>query len=472
MDRIYLDYASTTPVDKRVLEAMRPYFSEKFGNPSSLHSFGQEAMAALDKSRETLAGLIGANFNEVIFTSSATEANNLALRGAARKFSCGTGRLSAPAAESDLGSRQAGAYGDQAQLASETFRSRTSAPPRFIISSIEHESVLETARDLEREGAEVVYLPVGRNGIVALGQLEKALNENTVLVSIMYANNETGIVQPISKIAKIISDFRNSKLETLNSKQTQNPKSKNQNLDNTYPLLHVDAVQAFQYLDCDVDSLGVDLMTLSSHKIYGPKGVGALYARNANSKLEILNSKQIKNSKLEILKRKNSNLGFRISDLPVISALITGGGQEFELRSGTENIPAIVGFAKAAELVSNSRELENKKVGQLRNYLWERIKKSCPRARLNGSAKNRLPNNLNVYFPGIKAGELLMRLDLAGVAISAGSACASRALEPSHVLLAMGLSEERAEGSVRFTLGRGTTKAQIDQFIKVLQKTF
>ena len=392
MQRIYLDYASTTPLDPRVEAAMRPYLQGKFGNPSSLHSFGQEAMAALDKSRETLANLIGAKFNEVVFTSSATEANNLALRGAISNFEF---------------------------LISNKFK------PRIIVSSIEHESILETAKDLERTGVEVIYLPVDKKGFVDLRKLEESLNENTVLVSIMHANNETGVIQNISEISKIV---RNSKFEIPNSK-----------LGAVWPLLHTDASQAFQYLDCNVENLGVDLMTLSSHKIYGPKGAGCLYVRGLDS------------------------AGKRSS----IAEITTGGGQEFEMRSGTENIPAIVGFTKAAELVTNLRELESRRVGKLCDYLWVRLKKSVKGAKLNGDDKKRLPSNLNVYFPGISAEDMLIKLDLNGVAVSAGSACAARSLEPSRVLLAMGFNEKRAKGSIRFTLGRMTTKKDIDNFLAI-----
>ena len=371
---------------------MRPYLQGKFGNPSSLHSFGQEAMAALDKSRETLANLIGAKFNEVVFTSSATEANNLALRGAISNFEF---------------------------LISNKFK------PRIIVSSIEHESILETAKDLERTGVEVIYLPVDKKGFVDLRKLEESLNENTVLVSIMHANNETGVIQNISEISKIV---RNSKFEIPNSK-----------LGAVWPLLHTDAAQAFQYLDCNVENLGVNLMTLSSHKIYGPKGAGCLYVRGLDA------------------------AGKRSS----IAEITTGGGQEFEMRSGTENIPAIVGFTKAAELVTNLRELESRRVGKLCDYLWVRLKKSVKGAKLNGDDKKRLPSNLNVYFPGISAEDMLIKLDLNGVAVSAGSACAARSLEPSRVLLAMGFDEKRVKGSIRFTLGRMTTKKDIDNFLAI-----
>ncbi|HVO28621.1 MAG TPA: cysteine desulfurase family protein [Candidatus Paceibacterota bacterium] len=379
MKRIYLDYAATTPVDRRVLNAMAPYFAAKSGNPGSLHAFGQEAIAAVDRSREAVAKAIAAGFREVVFTGSATEANNLALRGAVR------GAIAA-------GIRH----------------------PRMVVSSVEHESVLDTARDLERDGVEVVYAPVDKRGIVDLARLKAALSEPTILVSIMYANNEVGSVQPIAEIAELVKTFRE-----------KNP--------GKYPLLHTDAAQAFQFLSCDASELDVDLMTISSHKIYGPKGVGALYVRD------------------------------RKANISRLKPILSGGGQEFGLRSGTENVPAIVGFAKAVELAAAARAKETKRIGALRDQLWHGIKKIYPKAEMNGKleAGNGLPNILNVYFPGRAAQDLLTKFDLAGLAVSSGSACRSRAMEPSYVIEALGYSKERAKASIRFSLGRPTTKADI-----------
>lgn len=379
MKSIYLDYAASTPVDPLVLKSMKPYFSEKFGNAGSIHSFGQESMAALDKSRGTIAKSIGANFNEIIFTSSATEANNLALRNV------------------NKGSR-------------------------IIVSSIEHESVLETVKDLESQGVEVVYIPVNGSGIIDLAKLKKAINERTELVSIMYANNEVGAIQPIAEIAKVIRQYKD--------KNGQGPK------------LHTDAVQAFQYLDCSVNNIHVDMMTLSSHKIYGPKGAGALYVRDLDS-----------------LETKDYRL----------KTILTGGGQEFGFRSSTENIPAIVGFAKAAEIAQGIREKESERVSALRDYLWKNIKRIYPRAQINGSIKERLPNNLNIYLPGMRSEDLIIKLDLQGVAVSSGSACEARSLEPSYVIEALGLSRKRAMASIRITLGRLTTKSELNQFAKILK---
>ncbi len=418
MKKIYFDYAASTPVHPEVLHAMEPYFSDMFGNPGSLHSFGQEAIKAIGESRDTIAKAIGAKFSEIIFTGSATEANNLALRGALRAFRFELLGLSS----------------DKKNLKPKTYNLK----PRIIVSAIEHESILETARDLERDGAEIIYLPVDRRGIVDLVALKESLNERTILLSIMYANNEIGTIQPIREIAEIIADFRNKKEEKLKDKNSTfyilNSKF--------YPLFHADAAQAFQFLDCDVNKLGVDLMTLSAHKIYGPKGVGAFYVRN--------------------LKPNTYNL----------KPIVTGGGQEFGSRSGTENVPSIVGFAEATKLLfSNSQEHGNRKIAKLRDYFWAELKKIYPKAELNSTEESslRLPNILNIYFPDHEAQFLLTKLDLAGVAASSGSACRSRAVETSHVIEALGHSRERAKRSIRFSFGRPTTEKEIKEALKILQ---
>jgi len=419
-------------MDMKVKKAMVPYFSAPpaggFGNPGSLHFFGQKAMTAVDESREKIAKAINADFREIIFTGSATEANNLALRGIVKKFKIKDLRFKIP---------------------------------RIIVSAIEHDSILETCRDLEREEIEIIYLPVNKQGIIDLKKLKESLNERTVLVSIMCANNEIGIVQNIAGISKIIKDF------------------KKENFFSKYPLFHTDAVQAFQFLDCDVNKLGVDLMTLSAHKIYGPKGIGTLYI---NSKLQTPNYKQILNSKNKIQNKKTKiwDLGFGIWDLPMVKPLTTGGGQEFGLRSGTENVAAIVGFAKAIELVSNSRELENKRVRQLTDYFWRELKKLSPKAEINGLKDLRfmiydlrkLPNILNVYFPNQNSQDLLIKLDLNGIAVSSGSACSARATKPSHVLKAIGLSDKKIKSSLRFSLGKFTTKEEINRALKIIKKLF
>jgi cysteine desulfurase len=429
MKRIYLDYAATTPVDLRVRRAMEPYFSERFGNSGSVHSFGQEAIAAVDGARETIAHSIGAGFREIIFTGSATEANNLVLRGTIRKFW--------PEYFVEHGKRK-----------------RVSVMPHIVVSAIEHESILETARDIAKRGAvRVTFVPVRPDGIVNPDAIRAALKKETVLVSVMYANNEVGTVQPIREISHVIKKYKPS------------------------IQFHTDAVQAFQYLDCNVDTLGVDLMTLSSHKIYGPKGAGALYVRHETRDMR----QGMKGMRQETRDRRQGTRDMRqgtwdkkqgnnlaMSHVPCpMSPIITGGGQEFGLRSGTENVPAIVGFAKAVELAVLLRTRETVRVTKLRNKMLYEIKKRVPEVLVNGSFADRVPNNLNLRVPGVLAEELLTALDLRGIAVSAGPACAARTAKPSHVLSAIGLSEAAARECVRITLGRSTTRADIDRFVKV-----
>jgi len=445
--RIYLDYAATTPVDSEVFGAMKPFLDGglKFGNPNSLHSFGRESQKYIDEARAKIAQSIGAEFNEIIFTGSATESNNLVLRGVLKTY--------------------------QHQS------NKTKSRPKIIISAIEHESIFETAKDLEKEGIEVVIIPVDKNGTIDVKKLEKELDERTILVSVMYANNEIGTIQPITKISEIIRNFRNSKYKTLSSKQIRNspPKAGQplaEKLNNGYPLFHADAVQAFQFLDCDVKKLGVDFMTLSAHKIYGPKGVGVLYIRE---------SKDYK-----------------------ISPIITGGGQEFRLRSGTQNIAGIVGCAKAVELADKSHIKESKKITKARDELWSSIKKIYPKAEINpvrnycgdknilqklytadnpcckeqsiiSNGINRslheqtLPNILNVYFPDISSELLLIKLDMEGVAVSSGSACHARSQEPSRIIQDI-WGEKRARESIRFSFGKYTTKEEIEYVGGVLKR--
>jgi cysteine desulfurase len=468
MNRIYLDYAASTPVEPEVLEAMRPYFSEKFGNPGSLHSFGQEVMAAVDASRETIARVIGADFREIIFTGSATEANNLAIRGIARgiiqnlKIKNQNDNL-----KFKVNSSQANTKILHFDFCTLNFR------PRIIASSIEHESILETRRDLEKFGVEVVYLPVDRRGVVDLEALRRALNERTVLVSVMYANNEIGTVQPLAEIAEIIKEFRKRKISARHSSEAKpmagggNRSKKNSIfyfLDSSfYPLFHTDAAQAFQFLDCDINKLGVDLMTLSSHKIYGPKGAGALYVSQESG---------VKSQESGVRSQESGVGGSKnLTHDSLLLPLITGGGQEFGLRSGTENTPSIVGFAKAVEIVISDKRQATSRIAKLRDYFWRELKKIYPKAELNGPKKNseRLPSILNVYFPGHKSEDLLAKFDLAGLAVSAGSACRSRAVEGSYVIEALGYSKERAKQSIRFSLGRPTTKREIDLALKIIK---
>ncbi|MBI1975236.1 MAG: cysteine desulfurase [Parcubacteria group bacterium] len=415
--RIYLDYAATTPVDPEVEKAMQPYFGKEFGNPGSLHQFGQAALAAVDESRASIARFLNTSSREVIFTGSATEANNLALRGTIRSFWW------------------------------RYFKERKSdekpVMPHIVTSTVEHESILETCRDIERRGAaEVSYIGVDRYGFIDVDELKSALRPETVLVSVMYANNEIGTIQQITEITEVIRNWKSSTrakfgagLEIGNS---------------IYPLFHTDAAQALQFLDCDVKKLGVDFMTISAHKIYGPKGIGALYAKQ-----------------------------FLNSNPHTPSSIITGGGQEHGFRSGTENVPAIVGFAKAVELVARYKERESSRIRALREELWRGILQIASRAERNtpvdsgeGSLPVALPHILSVAFPGVSGEELLFLLDREGVAVSTGSACQARAVTPSHVLKALGVRDEVISATIRFSLGRGTSSQDIAQVHDVLKHIF
>lgn len=382
MNKIYLDFAATTPVENRVLKEMNPYFAEKFGNPNSLHSFGREARMGVDLAREKIANHLNCLTTEIVFTSGATEANNLALKGAVQA----------------------------------TLRTlKNDQKVNIIISNIEHHCILDTAEFLTKQGVEVIYAPVDKEGLLKLETLEALINENTILVSVMYANNEIGTIQPIAEISKIIKKVREKRKNSL-------------------PIyFHTDAVQAVNYLDCDTEKLGVDLLSISSHKIYGPKGVGALY--------------------------KKSNV--------VILPQIHGGGQEKGLRSGTENVAGIVGFGKAVELVSQESEA-NKRIAELRDYFLNNLLEKIPNIFLNGSLKERLPNNINITVLGVEGEAILLHLDEFGIAASTGSACTSASLDPSHVILSLGLPAEAAHGSLRFSLGRTTTKKEIEFVLEKL----
>jgi len=377
--KIYLDYAATTPIAPEVLRVMLPYLKEEYGNPSSIYSLGQKAQMAIDKAREEVSRFLNCSPSEIIFTGSATEANNLAIFGIVRAL------------------RKKG------------------IKPHIITSQIEHHAVLEPCHQLEREGVEVTYLPVTKEGIVKVSDVKKAIKKNTVLVSVMYANNEIGTIQPIAEIGKL--------LKTIHSKLQ------------TKIYFHTDAVQAANYLDCNVQKLGVDLLTLSAHKIYGPKGVGALYIKEGTP----------------------------------ITPLIYGGGQESGVRSGTENVAAIVGLGEAIKQIAN-RKSQIVRIKQLRDKLIEGILKKIPGTRLNGSKEYRLPNNVNASISGVEGESMVIALDQEEIAASTGSACSSRSLEPSHVLLALGLSSEQAHGSLRLTLGRYTTEKEIDKVLEVLPK--
>lgn len=363
MERIYLDHNATTPVDPRVLEAMLPALREGFGNASSLHWFGQQARAALDQARAEVARLIGANPAEIVFASSGTEADNMAVRGA-------------------LGTAPAGR--------------RT-----ILYSAIEHHAVMNTAKALAEEGWTVKVVRVGTDGVLDLDDLAAKLDETTALVAVMRANNETGVVQPVEEAARL-----------AHAKGA---------------LVHCDAVQAAGKIPVDVRALDVDLLALSGHKIYAPKGVGVLYVKRGTR----------------------------------LRAWVRGGSQERNRRAGTENIPGIVGMGRAAALAREELPAESARLGALRDRLEQRLL-AIPGARRNGEGP-RVANTSNVSFEGIEAESLLMALDLAGIAVSTGAACAAGAVEPSHVLRGMGLPLERVQGSVRFSLGRGTREQDVDR---------
>lgn len=365
--KVYLDHAATTPVAREVLEAMIPFFSDKFGNASSLHAYGREARKALEESREKVAKLINAEPEEIIFTGSGTESDNLAIKGIA--FLHGKGHI--------------------------------------ITSSIEHPAVLETCRYLQRKGFEVTFLPVDKYGTVDVDGLEEAIREDTILISIMHANNEIGTIEPIEEIGKI---------------------ARKNNI-----IFHTDAVQSVGKIEVDVKKINVDLLSMSSHKIHGPKGVGALYIR--------------KGVKIE----------------PVLH----GGGHERGLRSSTENIAGIVGFAKACEIAGSRMEKDAEKMMKLRDKIIKEVLK-IEETYLTGHPTKRLPNHASFYFRGIEGESLVLMLDSKGIATSTASACSSKKLQPSHVLLATGIKPEDAHGSLRVTLGRENTEEEIDYFLEVL----
>jgi cysteine desulfurase len=371
-DRIYLDYAATTPLDPRVLEAMLPYMTERFGNPNSIHSFGREARLAIDEAREKIAQLLNCQPSEIVFTSGGTESDNLALRGIAEAY------------------RQKGNH--------------------IVTTAIEHHAVLRTCKALEDMGFSVTYLPVDEHGLVSPEQVAEAVNERTILVSVMHANNEIGTIEPVAEIVKAVKEKRPD------------------------ILVHTDAVQTVGHISVDIQELGVDLLSFSAHKFYGPKGVGGLFIRK----------------------------GVRL--VPQL----TGGGQERNRRSGTENVAGIVGMAKALEIAIAEMSNELPRLQSLRDELIAGVLNRIPDSRLNGHPTQRLPHNANFSFRGIDSETLLLQLDMHGIAASSGSACSSGSLEPSHVLLALGLDYELAISSLRLTLGRFTSHEHILRVLDLL----
>jgi len=373
---IYVDHAATTPVREEVFEAMIPFFRESFGNASSIHGMGQEARKYLDQSREKVATALNCRASEVVFTSGGTESDNAALKGAAFAL------------------KETGNH--------------------IITSSIEHHAILHTCHQLEQFGFEVTVLPVDRFGMVNPIDVAGAITNRTVLVSIMYANNEIGTVQPIREISKIVKD---------------NAKNLNRTI-----LFHTDAVQAAGFMPLSTSELGVDMLSLSSHKFYGPKGLGILYVKRGTP----------------------------------FQPLIMGGGQERERRSGTENIPLIVGGALALEIAQNEIDSNREHCYQLKNELIAGINERLPFAILNGHPVERLPNNAHFSFPGLEGEAILLGLDLQGIYASSGSACSTASLEPSHVLTNIGLTAEMARSSVRFTLGNENEREEIPRIVDVL----
>jgi cysteine desulfurase len=370
---IYLDYNATTPVDRAVLEAMLPYFAENFGNASSIHSSGQRGRSAVDAARDSVAALIGAKAAEVVFTSGGTEADNLALFG--------------------------------------SVMDSTQSRKHVITTAIEHHAVLNAVQALEKQGIDVTYVSVGNDGVVDPQDIRRELRPETILISVMHVNNELGTIQPIVQIGKIAAEA------------------------DVY--FHCDAVQSAGKVPIDVDRLGVDLLSVSAHKIYGPKGVGALYVR-AGTRLQ---------------------------------PQFHGGHHERDRRPGTENVPGIVGFGKAAELAKMNCEAHATRIGVFRDRLEERLTGSLGSVHVNGDRARRVANTTNLAFAGAGGEALVIALDLQGISCSTGAACSSGAVEPSHVLLAIGLSADEARSSLRFSLGCATTSDEIDRAIAIIPPT-
>ena len=368
--RVYLDHNATTPVHPEVLEAMLPYFKDKFGNPSSIHGFGREVKVALEESREKVAKLINAGPSEIYFTSGGTESDNLAVKGTA------------------FANRKKGKH--------------------IITSEIEHHAILESCKSLEKEGFEVTYLPVDGQGLIDPDDLGKAMRKDTILVSLMYANNEVGIIEPLEELSKITKE------------------------NGVY--FHTDAVQAMGKVPVDVQKLNVDMLSVSGHKIYGPKGVGAIYIRKGTR----------------------------------ITSLSHGGSHERSRRAGTENVPGIVGLAKAVEIAYRDMEEQSKHLKKMSEAFYKKLTQAIPDVFLNGDLEKRIPNTLNLSFKAVEGESIILSLDLKGVAVSTGSACASGSLEPSHVLSAMGISPELAQSAIRFSFGRENTTDDVEYVVEIL----
>jgi cysteine desulfurase len=375
--RVYLDNSATTPIDKEVVEAMLPYLNEKFGNASSIHFFGQEARGAVDKARHQVADLINAKPNQIVFTSGGTESNNLAIRGLC-----------------EMNEK----YGKH-----------------IITSNIEHPAVMNVCEELEKIGYEVTYLPVQEDGIILLEDVENAIREDTILISVMTANNEIGTIQPVKEIGEIVN------------KQRENGNK---------IWFHTDAVQAVGKIDVDVDEIGCDLLSISAHKIYAPKGTGALFVKRG-------------------VRLKAQNLG---------------GHQERERRGGTENVPTIVAFGKACELAKAHLRTNYEHLRNLRDTFEKGVEEKIPEVIFNGNREKRLPNISNISFKYVEGEGILINLDMQGVAVSTGSACSSGSLEPSPIILALGQNEDLARGAVRFSFGKENSMEDVDYILEVLPK--
>ena len=374
-----MDHAAATPLDARVRDAMMPYLTEEFGNAGSLYREGRRAKDAVDGARASIAHVLGAHTDEIIFTSGGTEGDTMALAGIAR------------------------AYSDKGR--------------HIISTTIEHHAVLHTLDALKKEGFEITLVPVGQDGIVDPQEIERALRADTILVSVMYANNEIGTIQPIAEIGKIVRKYRAAKADLSSG-----------------PFFHTDACQAAGYLELNVTKLNIDMLVFNGSKIYGPKGSGVLYLRRGTR----------------------------------MRPIIFGGAQEGKRRAGTENVAGIVGLARAFEIASDVRERESARLDDLRHYFISRLTREIPRTVLNGHATRRLPNNINVSILDIEGEATILYLDAHDIACSTGSACTSESLDPSHVILAIGHPYEYAHASIRFTLGRSTTKEEIDIVMMVL----
>jgi cysteine desulfurase len=421
MNRVYLDHNATTPVDPEVLDAMLPYFSGEYGNASSIHTFGQKARAAVETAREQVAALIGARPQEIVFTSGGTEADNHAIFGIAGAAAAPSSQAHGPSTDAATLSPSLGVPSfsrDVTHAARERlqFTQKNEGPPkvlplpRIITAAIEHEAVLNTCQALEKRGISVTYLSVDRDGQIDLQALRNSLREHpeTVLITVMHANNELGTVQPIEEIGQIAAEA------------------------DVY--FHTDAVQSAGKIPIDVNAFKLDLLSLSGHKLYAPKGIGALYIRG----------------------------GTRLRQL------LYGGHHQRGFRPGTENVAGIVGLGKAAQIAKASLAEDAKRVAALRDTLERTLLQRVPDSRVNGAGAQRTPNTTNITFPGIEGEALVIALDLKGLACSTGAACSSGAVEPSHVLTAIGLPAEDARASLRFSLGRHTTPADIDFALPVI----